>query len=568
MLRQSILRAPHHLLVACAVLTVGGCADRVTPPTDVVRAPVTITATLTPEQQAVVAGMSVEVTGPGITTPIIVTLAVNAATVNGTVNVPIGASRTFTVRAFDAQGTETYNGSATATVVAGTNPPLTVRMTAVEGSVPIDVTIGTYGVTLTPPTATIVVNGEATLTANVTANGSSVPGALTWGVVNPALVTLTVAGDGRSAVVRGKIAGSTTVVASYQGVAAASTITVTPAPTHNLGATRLTAGLDFSCALANGGLAYCWGANASGQLGTGTTTESAFPLPVSMPAGVTFTTLQSGALHTCATGSDGNVYCWGGNAYGQLGLGDTATRTRPTAVPSNMRPASMGYYQSCNSSGSGGANQCGGRSGSSASYSLTPVARMMPPGAQSYFVTAGGYQTCGYVIFPPTGPSQQLKQIDCSGISGSVTINAGVTLGTLWVADGYACNNYASQGGMQCFGSNGYGQWGTSSTSSPSSTGTYAPTAFGSTFTCSSSSCAGSNSNGELGNGGASVSFGTPATISGGSMSGIAVSQGGSHVCGIRGGIAYCWGLNTSGQLGNGTKTSSNVPFGVLVQGI
>ena len=469
--RRATTRAYRRLVVGVALLAGAACSDRVTPPTEGVRAPVTIAATLTPAQQAIVAGMSVEVSGPGITTPIIVTLAVNGATVNGTVQVPVGTSRTFTVRAFDAQGTETYNGSTTATVVAGTNPSLTVRLTAVEGSVPIDVTIGTYGVTLTPPTASIAVDGQVTLTANITSNGQSVAGALTWGVVNPALVTLTVAADGRSAVVTGKIAGSTRVVASYEGTAAASTITITsgpanqaptanangpytgvvgnaiafssagssdpdgtivsrawtfgdgttstqanpsksyattgsftvtltvtddkgatgtstttatvsPVPTGNLAVTQLAAGLNFTCGLNAGGV-YCWGANESGQLGNGTTTPSARPVAVTMPAGVTFTRIQSGALHTCGFTSGGAVYCWGGNAYGQLGLGDTATRTVPTVVPTTTRPSSMGYYQSCNSDGSN-IFYCWGRSGSSTSYSLTRVSYPPPSGSWNH----------------------------------------------------------------------------------------------------------------------------------------------------------------------------------------
>jgi Regulator of chromosome condensation (RCC1) repeat/PKD domain len=660
-MRPAFITRARRCLLAGGVALLAACTDPATPPSEGVHAPVTISAVLTAAQQAVVAGMSVEVTGSGIPTPIIVTLSVSGATVNGTVQVPVGASRTFTVRAFDAQGRETYDGSATADVVAGTNPPLTVRLTAIEGNVPIDVTIGTYGVTLTPTTASVAVNAQVTLTANVTTNGTTVAGPLTWGVVNPALVTLTVASDGRSAVVRGKITGVTRVVASYEGVAAASTVTVTTGgggtnqePTVGIqstytafagqpltmtasgsdpdgavvsytwivgasGTDRVTtttnaltrtfttigdvpvtvfvtddrgaisrgastvvsvtypstigfpvsavsAGLDFTCALNTSGAAYCWGANESGQLGNGNLTASTRARPVTMPAGVTFTSLQSGALHTCANGSNGTMYCWGGNAYGQLGLGDTVTRAVPTAIPANTRPASMGYYFSCNAAGSGGTHQCWGRSGSSASYSLTPAVSPMPTGAQFYSITAGGYQTCRYVIFPATGPSQQQKTIDCSGIPGTVTINAGVTLGQLFVADGYACNNYASQGGMQCWGSNASGQWGNTSSGGPVALSGYFPAAFGSTFTCSGSQCSGSNANGQLGNGGASVAFGTPASITGGSVSGIAVSQGGSHACGIRSGSAlFCWGLNGSGQLGDGTTTSHNVPTPVAV---
>jgi alpha-tubulin suppressor-like RCC1 family protein len=45
------------------------------------------------------------------------------------------------------------------------------------------------------------------------------------------------------------------------------------------------------------------------------------------------------------------------------------------------------------------------------------------------------------------------------------------------------------------------------------------------------------------------------------------VDVGDSHTCGVAaGGIAYCWGDNFAGQLGNGTTTQSNVPVKVLGQ--
>lgn len=730
-------------LALLALLALGACDDA-TVPREAREAPVQVSGVLTPEQQAIVAGMSVEVTGPGIGTAIIADLTVNGAQVNGTVTVPVGSSRTFTVRAYDGGGIETHVGSATASVSAGTNPPLAVRLAATTGSVPIDVTIATYGVTLTPATASVAVDGEVTLTAGVTAsNGTTPAGALTWGIVNPALVTLTVAADGRTATVRGRIAGSTRVVASYEGVAAATTVTITAAagnqpptarangpyttrwpstsisfssagstdadgtiasylwtfgdgttstsanpvkayattgtydvtltvtdddgatatsgttatvrpenqwptasinpsyrttvgvpvtlqaagfdadgsvtgfswsygsnactpgtpsssgtltctfaatgqyaiavaaidnegmtgrsattvvtvdgvgtpPTGSFAATQLSAGGSFTCALVSGGAAYCWGGNSFGQLGDGTTTERTAPVRVKMPAGVTFTSLRSGLFHSCANASDGNTYCWGGNAHGQLGLGDTQPRLEPTVVPAATRPASMGYSHSCNASGA--TYYCWGEG-----FGLTPVAQPAPTGSTVHYRVAGGYQTCMYVQF--TGPQGEQKLIDCSGTGGvQPTIPMGVTMGQLFVAEGYACHNYASQGGMRCFGSNASGQWGTGTTGSATiaTLSGYAPTAFGTSFSCSTTSCAGSNILGQLGNGLSGTSYPTPTAISGGAMSVVAVAAGGSHACGLRGGVVYCWGNNTNGQLGDGTYALRRVPTAVL----
>ncbi|MBQ8431322.1 MAG: hypothetical protein IJX28_00410 [Clostridia bacterium] len=91
-------------------------------------------------------------------------------------------------------------------------------------------------------------------------------------------------------------------------------------------------GNGFMVALANDGSAYAWGTNTDGMLGNGTTTGSALPTAVTMPSGVIFTTLSVGWDHAVALGSDGAIYTWGANGYGQLGLGDTTRRTVPTKV--------------------------------------------------------------------------------------------------------------------------------------------------------------------------------------------------------------------------------------------
>jgi len=88
-----------------------------------------------------------------------------------------------------------------------------------------------------------------------------------------------------------------------------------------------------SCALTSGGAAYCWGNGANGQLGTGSTASSAFPVPVS--GAQSFTRIAGGGLaypFTCAIGLAGAAYCWGSNHDGTLGRGDTLSSNTPVAV--------------------------------------------------------------------------------------------------------------------------------------------------------------------------------------------------------------------------------------------
>lgn len=93
----------------------------------------------------------------------------------------------------------------------------------------------------------------------------------------------------------------------------------------------VSAGTYHSCAVTTAGAAYCWGHNADGQLGDGTTTGRPMPVAVSgLSSGVQ--AVAVGLFHTCALTTAGAVYCWGYNFSGQLGDGTTMDRSTPVAV--------------------------------------------------------------------------------------------------------------------------------------------------------------------------------------------------------------------------------------------
>ena len=97
------------------------------------------------------------------------------------------------------------------------------------------------------------------------------------------------------------------------------------------GAVKVVCGDGHTCALTQAGAAKCWGWNMSGQLGDGTTTDSAEPVDVAGLGG-NATDIACGLSHSCVSLEGGTLKCWGWNSDGQLGDGTTTDRETPVAV--------------------------------------------------------------------------------------------------------------------------------------------------------------------------------------------------------------------------------------------
>lgn len=124
---------------------------------------------------------------------------------------------------------------------------------------------------------------------------------------------------------------------------------------------QVSGGDGHSCGVTADSLAYCWGYNDSGQLGTGTLTGpescsgavgpfACSTRPVAVAGGHRFRMVSAGGQHTCGVTGDYRLYCWGRNREGQLGDStNVRRRTRPSRVvgPSDFRQIDAGGDHTC-----------------------------------------------------------------------------------------------------------------------------------------------------------------------------------------------------------------------------
>lgn len=466
------------LLAACR-------ADEIVRDDDRSHAAVTISAALTAEQQQLIAGMSVAVTGPGIGVPVVAELDVAGTTVNGIVTVPVGGNRRFTVQAYDATGMETYGGSATAIVRPGANPALTITLHARSGGVPVVITVGTLGIALEPATVAMNVGASATVRATVTDAGAPWVGdVVRWGAMDPTLARLAPSADGRTLQLTGLRAGSTTVVASIGGVAAALPITVRAVDpgVDRFVANAMAVGPAHTCALAlrRGPLAdgigrvLCWGSNAHGEVGAPGAGPYRTPALITTIAehGQVYN-LVVGDGHSCAmpllpvTTADVNqAACWGdATAFG----GDPGVRAvQRIALPAGETSwhLATGARHTCVTAISGTVYCAGdatdGRLGGTPAGPRALVA-VPPRGGVPFFATAlGRRHTCAVnnaweLWCWGDNRRGQLGDGTTTSSTTPVRVGGGHEFSTVWAGDDVTCATTLALE-VLCWGDNARGQ--------------------------------------------------------------------------------------------------------------
>ncbi|WP_194292997.1 RCC1 domain-containing protein [Streptomyces smaragdinus] len=235
------------------------------------------------------------------------------------------------------------------------------------------------------------------------------------------------------------------------------------------------AGGHHSLGVSNDGRVFAWGANSDGQLGDGTTTDRHTPVEVDFPAGVEITQVEGGRAFSLALASDGRVFAWGDNFYGQLGDGTTTDRHTPVAVhlPAGVTATDLGAGRTHSlavTTGGGvlawGRNNNGQLGDGTLTSRTTPVTTHIPPGADVMHVDAGeffslAHTAAGGLLAWGDNPFGQLGDGTTTDRTTPVGVQlpAGVTV-TDFAAGGYHALAVTDDGTVLAWGHNSFGQLG------------------------------------------------------------------------------------------------------------
>lgn len=288
-------------------------------------------------------------------------------------------------------------------------------------------------------------------------------------------------------------------------------------PSFSLGASAPVAsfgsglGYHYGCALLTDDTVKCWGSNSYGQLGVDRSSHVGDE-PNDTGARLSYVNLGSGAAsvpvavaageyHSCALLPDGRVKCWGANAFGTSGLGDTQRHDgRPSYMGTNLAAVDLGPGKTAKKIYSGAEHSCAILNDDT--------------------VKCWGQNTYGQLGLGDTN-----DRGDASGEMGAalpvVQLGAGRTVKSMSLGYRHSCA-VLDNGALKCWGWNGYGQLGLGS---PANKGQVA---------------------GEMGDSLPAVNLGTGRTA-------VTVIAGFFNTCAILdNGALKCWGDNKHGQLGYG----------------
>lgn len=321
-----------------------------------------------------------------------------------------------------------------------------------------------------------------------------------------------------------------------------------PVPLSGVGA-KLAVGGHHTCALLNTGLVRCWGLNTYGQLGYNTTQNVGDGEQIAsfgyVNLGGIATKLAAGGEHTCALMTTGKVRCWGRNNHGQLGYGHT-NDVGDDEQPYTYGDVDLGANVTVRDITAGESHTCA----------------LLTNGS----VRCWGRNSEGQLGTGSTTP------IGDNEVPASVAnpVNVGGPVRLLTAGAYHTCAILAETDNVRCWGHNAYGQLGYNHTSNltvpPGDVNVGGPVlqvAGGDLHTCAllatgTVKCWGYGNYGQLGYGNRNNQLQPPsATVNIGNATAFQIATNGQHSCALLStGGARCWGLNNYGQLGYGHTNS------------
>jgi alpha-tubulin suppressor-like RCC1 family protein len=256
-------------------------------------------------------------------------------------------------------------------------------------------------------------------------------------------------------------------------------------------------------------------------------------------------------------------------------------------VPVSFTDVESGYTHSCGLTAAGtaycwGFNQSGQLGDESTTQRLTPVAVHMPAGKTFATIAVGGAHNCGLTAAGEAycwGENNNYGQLGDGTLENKVipvAVQSGDVLFASITAGGAHTCALTASGQAYCWGYNFNGQLGDNSTTNRSTPVqvaqpegvTFNRITAGGSHTCALTAanvayCWGWNEFGQLGDGGTSDQL-VPVAVQSGGASFATLSAGGAHTCGkTPTGDSYCWGVNIHGELGDGTNDNSSTPVQV-----
>lgn len=342
----------------------------------------------------------------------------------------------------------------------------------------------------------------------------------------------------------------------------------------------VSSGEAHSLALKSDGTLWSWGDNGSGELGIGNNTSQ--NTPVQVGAGNTWVSISCGGSNTIGLKSDGTLWAWGWNYYGQLGIGNTISQNSPvqTSVQQSdwlMTSCGFGHTAAVRSDGTlwtWGLNIYGQLGIGNNINQYTPV--QVGTGSTWVSVSCGDAFTIGLKA-DGTLWAWGSNGEGALGIGNNTNQNAPVQIGTgnTWVSvscGGWHTTALRADGSLWTWGSNGSGQLGIGNNNDQNApvqvgAGTWLGVFGGGSHTMAIKPDGtlwawGYNTYGQLGIGN-NTNQNTPVQVGAGNAW-VSVAGGGNHSIALRSdGTLWAAGYNNNGQLGIGNNTNQNTTIQV-----